>query len=192
MARAEGDFPEARKVLATSAAAYPLSEIEEDLRPYLDLAEAYALAGDSSSARSYLARADAQGRHDFTLNYDQKRRTTGLIAMAEGRFAEAITTFQEASRFGQCSTCLLFDLGLAQEKAGLTDKAAETYRRYIRQAPFALGRGEQLGFVLTRLAAIQDKVGDTHSAQVTRAQLDRHWTGADIKRSVSALETGSN
>lgn len=178
LARAEGNLVEARGILAKTSVQFPLAEIDEDLRPYLDLAEAYALAEDVANARSFLTRANAQGRQDLTLNYDQKRRTAGLIAMAEGRFAEAITTLKEASSFGQCSTCLLFDLGLAQEKAGLAGDAAETYRQYIRQAPFALGRGEQLGFVLMHLAVLQDKNGDTKSAQATRAQLNRHWASA--------------
>lgn len=186
LARAEGDLAEARGILAKSAVDYPLSEIEEGLRPYLDLAEAHALAGDGSGARSYLAKSEAQGRHDFTLNYDQRGRTIGLIAMAEGRFAEAVAVLEKASRFGQCSTCLLFDLGLAQERAGMTDEAAKTYRRYVQLAPFALGRGEQLGFVLVRLATIQEKSGDLRAAKTTRDEFNRHWDGTDVSKFAEA------
>lgn len=178
LARAQGNLPLAKEVLAKIANDYSLSKIEGGLRPYLDLAEAYALAGDSSAARSYLSRAEEQGVHD-TLNYDQRRRTIGLIAMAEGRDNEAVTILREASGFGQCSTCLLFDLGLAQENAGMVDEAAKTYRRYVRLAPFALGRGEQLGFVLMHLASLQERAGVPRSAELTRADLKRHWAGAD-------------
>ena len=186
LARAEGNLPKARQILATTSAEFPLSEIEEDLRPYLDLAEAYALAGDSAGGRSFLAKAEAQGRHDLTLNYDQRSRTLGLIAMAEDRFADAVGLLEKASRFGQCSTCVLFDLGLAQEKAGMVDQAARTYRRYAEQAPFALGRGEQLGFVLIRLVSLQENAGDTRAAELTREELGRHWAKVDIARFADA------
>lgn len=178
LARAQGNLPLANEILAQAANGFPLSRIEDGMRPYLDLAEAYALAGNGSAARSYLSQAEGQGVHD-TLDYDQKRRVIGLIAMAEGRYGEAVTILRGASGFGQCSTCLLFDLGLAQEKAGMVDEAVETYRRYARMAPLALGRGEQLGFVLMHLASLQEKAGDLRSAEATRVDLNRHWAGTD-------------
>lgn len=188
IARSVGRPEEGRAVLTEIASQYPLSGIDEELRPYLDLAEAYALVGDIGTARAHLARSEAQERKDTTLNYDQRRRVVGLIALAEGRYADAVAVLREASGFGQCSTCLLFDLALAQEKAGLPGDAIVTYRRYAELAPFALGRGENLGFVLARMAALLDQTGSRQAAAETRESLARLWSMADS--SLLAATTG--
>lgn len=179
IARSLGRPDEGRAVLAEALAAYPLSTIEEPLRPYLDLAEAYALTGDAGTARAYLTRSDAQGGPAGTLNYDQRGRTLGLIALAEGRNDEAVAILSRAASFGQCSTCVLFDLGLAQEAAGRPADALATYGKYVRLAPFALGRGEQLGFAMIRLANLHDKAGNAQAASQTRKSLMQLWARGD-------------
>lgn len=68
----------------------------------------------------------------------------------------------------------------------MTDEAAKTYRRYVQLAPFALGRGEQLGFVLVRLATIQEKSGDLRAAKTTRDEFNRHWDGTDVSKFAEA------
>lgn len=180
IARSEGKPEEGRAALARALAKYPLSQTDESMRPYLDLAEAYAVVEDTATARSFLSLLDAQGRKDGTLNYDQRARTLGLIALAEGRNEEAVAIFERASGFGQCATCVLFDLALAQEAAGTGDAALATYRKYVRLAPTALGRGEHLGFVMARLARLEEETGNAQAAAVTRKSLARLWARADV------------
>lgn len=174
-----GQTAEGRALLAQTLATYPLAKVPEGQRPYLGLATAYALVGDSANGRRYLQLFDGQGDEDNTLNYDQKRRAQGLIALADGRHDEAIAILADASRFGQCSTCLLLDLGLAQELAGRPAEAIATYQRYRKLAPSSLARGEMLGFVLARLADLQLRAGDRPAATATRQHLRALWAGAD-------------
>ena len=174
-----GQATEGRALLSEILATYPLAKIPDGQRPYLDLAMAFASVGDAANGRRYLQLSEGQGDEDNTLNYDQPRRAQGLIAFADGRFDEAVTILADASRFGQCSTCLLLDLGLAQEAAGRPADAMATYQRYLRLAPSALARGEMLGFVLARLADLQTRAGDRQAALATRQRLRALWAGAD-------------
>ena len=178
IARAVGSPEDGRSILDEIATAYPLAAIKEGLRPYIDLAEAHAMVGEGAKARHFFTLSLAQSRKD-RLDYDQNARVLGLVAMAEGRDADAVTIFKQATRFGQCSTCLLYDLALAQEKAGLNAEAIQTYQAYAKRAPFALGRGEYIGFVLARLANLQEQSGDINAAQLTRQKLNRQWVGSD-------------
>jgi tetratricopeptide (TPR) repeat protein len=179
IARAEGKQDEGRALLAEALASFPLDKVDPQDRPYLDLAEAYALVGDAGSAARYLKLADSQGPTDGMLNYDQRARTKGLIALAMNQPGKAVAILEKASRFGQCSTCVLFDLGMAQEAAGQPQQAMATYAHYRQLSAFALGRGELLGFALARLAALQAQVGDQASAADTRQALDALWRRAD-------------
>ena len=179
IAAASGKSAEGRTIIAETLSLYPLATIAEGQRPYIDLAIASALVGDASNARRYFALDAAQGTDDGSLNYDQRRRAEGLIAFVERRYGDAATTFSEASRFGQCSTCLLLDLGLAEEAAGRPAEAIATYNRYVRQAPFTLARGEMFGFVLARLADLQTRAGDRQAALATRQRLRALWASAD-------------
>ena len=176
---ATGQLAEGRALLTEILATYPLATIPEGQRPYLDLAMAYASVGDAASGRRYLLLSDGQGDEDNTLNYDQKRRAQGLIAFAERRYDEAATILTDASRFGQCSTCLLFDLGQAQEAAGRPMEAVTTYQRFLKLAPSALMRGEMLGFALARLADLQLRSGNRQAALATLQRLRVLWTDAD-------------
>lgn len=191
IARAKGKTDEGRAILAEALAAYPLDKIEPAMRPHVDLAEAYALVGDAARARNHLALAEGQGWVDGTLNYDQRRRAEGLIALAEGRSDEALKILEAASKFGQCSTCLLYDLGLAAEAAGRDALAIEAYGNYVRNAPFALTRGEQLGFVLSRLAQLHHKGGNRQAADVAREQLEQVWRGTEALANTSSNENQS-
>lgn len=176
---ASGKLAEGRAIIAETLTLYPLSTIPEGQRPYIDLSIASALVGDASSARRYFALDEEQATADGSLNYDQRRRALGLIAFADGKYNDAVTILAEASRFGQCSTCLLYNLAMAQEAAGRPADAMATFQRYIRLAPSALARGEMLGFVLTRLADLQLRGGDRQAALDSRRRLRDLWAGAD-------------
>lgn len=179
IAQAMGDLETGRTVLRQSLQAYPLSQIPEGKRPHIDLAIAYALVQLPSEARSHLELAAKQGPPDGSLLYDHTQRALGLIALAEGRPLEAVRILTAASRFGQCGTCLLLDLGLAAEAAGRDDVAKGAYERYSKLAPSALGRAENYGFVLARLSALQRKAGDLASSRATLARLQKLWISAD-------------
>ena len=179
IARSKGKLVEGRTILIEALAAYPLDTLAADQRPYLDLAEAFAMVGDAVLGRHYLTLSDRHGQDDETFNYDQRARAEALIAMAEGKPKDAATILEKSAAFGHCSTCLLFDLGLAQEAAGEPRRAIATYRRYAKLAPFALGRGEQLGFVMKRLTNLHERGGDAQAAAATRAQLREIWHRAD-------------
>lgn len=181
IARTSGKPDEGRAILAEALSSQRLDKIAPDLRPYLDLAEAYAVAGDAASARRYLTLAEAQVQKDVALNYDQRGRTLGLIALHEGRVDDSIRELRKAASFGQCTTCVLYDLGLALEKAGRPAEALTVYRQYRDLAPFALTRGEHLGSVLARMVDLQTRAGQAADARASAVMLRKLWQGADTK-----------
>lgn len=179
MAHASGDPEKGRAVLEDALRAYPLDAIPDERRPHIDLAIAHAMVGQTAQARLHLNLAAKQGPQDGSLLYDQQQRALGLIAHAEGRYGDAVRILAAASRFGQCATCLLFDLGVAAEAAGQREQAIATYERYIKLAPHALGRAENHGFVLARVARLHDAAGNRQAATGSRAALKRLWAAGD-------------
>lgn len=179
IAHATGDVEQGRAILQEALKAYPLESLAEERRPQIDLAIAYALVGQANKAREHLSLASKQGPQDGSLLYDHQQRALGLIAHAEGRYRDAVRILSSGARFGQCETCLLFDLGLAAEAAGQKEEAIAAYEQFVRLAPFALTRGENHGVVLLHLAALYEAIDQPKAAMKTRAALQKLWNSAN-------------
>jgi tetratricopeptide (TPR) repeat protein len=159
----------------------PLEELPIGDRRYDELARFYAAAGQLGRAREMLAAAmtndSIMGRH---LNAERSW-TRGVLALADGRVAVAVTELERAGQLHTCEICPLPDLGRALEAAGRLRDAATVYRRYLttpwmwRYEPDAV----ELGWTTLRLAELEERLGDPRAAAATYTRLLELWRDAD-------------
>jgi eukaryotic-like serine/threonine-protein kinase len=159
----------------------PLADLLPGDRRYDELARFYAAAGERARAREMLAAAVA---NDSIIGRDLKAErswTRGVLALAEGRVAEAVTELETAGKLQVCAICPLPDLGRALEAAGRVRDAATVYRRYLttpwmwRYEPDAV----ELGWTTQRLAELQERLGEREAAVATYSRLLELWREAD-------------
>jgi serine/threonine protein kinase/tetratricopeptide (TPR) repeat protein len=171
----------ALRLVDSALAAMPLAELLPGDRKYDELARFYAAAGEPGRAREMLRAAIA---NDSVLGRDPKAErswTRGVLALAEGRVAEAVTQLEVAAKLHVCEICPLPDLGRALESAGRPQSAADAYGRYLmlpwlwRYEPDAV----ELGWTTQRLAELQERLGDRTAAAATYARLLALWRDAD-------------
>jgi tetratricopeptide (TPR) repeat protein len=175
------DTVAARSRLEAALQADPLSEIPALERPYFQLAAAYALAGDPGRARElwdeYQQAVPPEVRGDDEV---QRHALPGVIALAEGRYDEAIDELKR-SDVGQCLTCVLYGLAQAYERAGQPDSALATYERYLDLTTIAQTFTDpgSLAAILERLGEMYDERGDWEKAAEYYARFVELWEGAD-------------
>jgi tetratricopeptide (TPR) repeat protein/tRNA A-37 threonylcarbamoyl transferase component Bud32 len=84
--------------LDAALAAQPLAELPEADRPYIDVARAYAVAGHADRARALLAQfAQIKDTALYRSRQWQVHAVLGEIAIAEKRFADALSEFKKAA-----------------------------------------------------------------------------------------------
>ncbi len=160
---------------------HPLSEMSPPDRPYFGLAGLYALAGQPDRARQLLAeyeteidpvsrQADELGRHF----------AEGAIALAEGRFDEAVAELLRSERGSCVRRCSA--LARAYDRAGQADSAVATFQRYV-DSPSLFGSvfGDQYNRApfYERLGELYDERGDWEKAAEYYAKFVELWVGAD-------------
>lgn len=161
---------------------YPLATVAPLDRPYLDLANIYARAGRVDQAKALLA--------DFEANVDpivQRRykpwhhRSLGHVALAEGRFREAIAEFRRQDESSGCPLCALPHLGEAHDLAGEPDSAIALYERYIATPSFHRGWFDPyfLAPFYERLGELYEARGDTQKAIYYYGKFVDLWKDAD-------------
>jgi tetratricopeptide (TPR) repeat protein len=164
---------------------YPLADLEPLDRPYPALAEVYARAGETERAHALLAEFESEVPAELRRSIEiDVTRAEAEIALAEGRYQQAITAFRRADR-GFCSICALSGLALAHEGAGERDSAIVVYRRYAetpftdRFTSYTYARGPELGPVYERLGQLYDEAGDADNAALYYARFVELWAEAD-------------
>jgi tetratricopeptide (TPR) repeat protein len=149
-------------------------------RRYDELARFFIAVGQLQRARNLL---DAAAAIDSVTHTPATERswTSGLLAHAEGRTAEASAGLRRAADAHYCTICALPDLGRAYESAGRTREAADAYERYVatpwlwRYEPDAV----ELGWAMGRLAELRLQLGDTNRARASYERLLDLWQEAD-------------
>jgi hypothetical protein len=174
--------PARARALADSAqVAVPPSGALPGDRPYDELARFYAVAGDPSAARRFLAVADSNDRTLGRYLAADRLWTRGVIAFAEGSTARAEADLAQAATTHPCAICPLPDLARAYERAGKPNAAIVVYERYL--ATPCLWRFEidayELGWVMKRLAEHYAARGDDAKASAMRMRLQQLWRRAD-------------
>lgn len=106
-----------------TAAAQILKPKAEDLK---NVANAYALLHDYPEADHWMQRSLAMNGEDADAWYG-----LGRLRFSEQRFAEALTSFQEALKHAPNSSKIENNIGLSLEGLNRTDEAIDAYRRAI-------------------------------------------------------------
>lgn len=170
-----------RTDLDAALASYPLEAMDPVERPYLELADAYALLGFASEARDLLAEFDRTAPEDFARGLRFRRQmTVGDIALAEGRFDDAIQALrQSASRPQEIEPAAR--LARAFDAAGRPDSARAYYARYVESSHWLRLQSdpEFLAPSLERLADLEAEAGDLEAAARRYATFVELWADAD-------------
>jgi tetratricopeptide (TPR) repeat protein/predicted Ser/Thr protein kinase len=161
---------------------YPLDSITALDRPYLWLAQFYAFAERPDRARVLLTEYEAA--IDVGLRRDVPpwlQITQGIVALAEGRFREAIAEFRRLADESACPICPLPDLGRAYDLTGETDSVIVIYERYLT-TPWLWRLGwdsNNLALIYERLAELYEQRGEPEKAIYYSDRLVKLWKGAD-------------
>ena len=176
---------EALDVIDTAESLVPLTSLAALDRPYGPLAELLARAGAVARARELLAEIEQEIPPEFLPTIKREiARAEGEIALAEGRFDDAIAAFRRSDT-GYCSICALTGLGAAYDRAAQADSAIAVYARYAetpfpdRYASYAYPLGPALGPALERLGQLHDQQGNLNDAALYLAQFVELWADAD-------------
>jgi tetratricopeptide (TPR) repeat protein len=177
------DAPSALTTLEFALRDHPLDDLEPLDRPYLELAEVYALAGRAGQARTLVERFEADvapeirsAEQRITLD-----RVLGAIALAYGDRDAALEATRRSDR-GVCLLCALPQLARVFEAAGERDSAIATYERYVSRGYLFRARDTDpwhLGPIHERLGGLYAAKGEPAKAADHFARLIRLWDGAD-------------
>ena len=184
-----GDTAGGSQTLEAVLRRHPLSEMTPLDRPYLLLANFYALAEQPERARAVLN--EYETAIDPTLRGYMERprydRVAGAVALAEGRYEESIRLMRLSDE-GWCWVCSLALLGRAYDLAGQADSAVAVYERYVTQPQsgrslygdwLEVSDPFWLPLVYERLASLHADRGDVGKAVEYYSRLIERWKDAD-------------
>jgi tetratricopeptide (TPR) repeat protein len=161
----------------------PIESLLPADRLHDELARLNAMAGRLDRARQHAAAADADDRTLDRQQVSERLWTRGVIALAEGRPAEAVERLRIAAEQHRCTICVLPDLARAYEADGKGRAATTVYERYVATPWFWRYETDalELGPALERLAALYDAAGERAKAQGARTRLVQLWRRADAE-----------
>jgi tetratricopeptide (TPR) repeat protein len=157
----------------------PWDSIEIEGRPYLGLAELYAVAGNPKRSRALIDayRTEVDPRV-VRAAADDVQHAMGMVALAEGDFGEAVKELFSAKERGH----RLFDpmLARAYDAAGEPDSALAEYLRFIETPViYRVFADPMLAPGLLRVAQIYDDKGDVVRAVNYYSRFVELWKDAD-------------
>jgi tetratricopeptide (TPR) repeat protein len=158
-----------------------LDSLEPFDRPYLELAQFYARAGDAVQGRKYLEEFDREVPVEFrpvlSVEYD---RATAQVVLAEGRLGDATEMFRRADR-RSCRICVLPDLARIYDQQGNTDSLQAVLERYVNTPEDDRLSVDpiELAAVYRRLAQLYEARGDVAGALEYHGRFVDLWKDAD-------------
>jgi tetratricopeptide (TPR) repeat protein len=164
---------------------HALEDMDALDRPYLELAELFAAAGQPGRARILLDQFDAEVPVELRGGIESDLdRAAAEVALAEGDHAGAVELFRRSDK-GYCILCPLPGLARAYEASAQPDSAIVSLEKYVNSTWFYrffgedYGLGALLGPSLERLAQLYDEAGDPESAAPYYARFVELWEDAD-------------
>jgi eukaryotic-like serine/threonine-protein kinase len=162
---------------------YPLASMPAADRPYLTLADLYAVAGMADKARRLL------GEYEDSVPVGLRRTVRwagavyGRVLEAEGKPSEAAEQYRAFhDRTGGCGNCGLFELARLYDRQGETDSARVLFERFVN-TPTMAGRffadPEGLAPSYKRLGELYEAKGDRKKAAEYYGQFAELWKNAD-------------
>jgi len=170
-------------IVDSALARLPLDSMLPADRPYEDLARFYARAGRPALARTLLVQAEANDKVLGSTSPPERTWARGVIALAEGRAADAEPQLRQSAEAIICTICALPDLARAYEAVGKRDGAVTVYERYLttpwfwRYEPDAV----ELGWTMKRLAELYDARGEPAKGSAMRQRLVQLWQRSDAE-----------
>lgn len=163
---------------------YPPSERDPLDRPGLELARFFARAGHPGRAEALLDEYETRVPPELRgVDRWELPLTRGVVAMAQGRFPEAIGELRIAEKYPleACLLCPISELALAYDRAGAADSAITYFERYLN-SPWAQRIFEdpfKRPYTLERLGQLYDDRGDRENAAKYYAMFVELWKDAD-------------
>jgi tetratricopeptide (TPR) repeat protein len=172
---------EAMAALTEARSKHPFGPIDPSERQYPQFAIAYALGGKVDEARG-LMQEYVRTVPALAQKADPERfEALGNIAMAEGRYDEALKNFQATRVDNGCTMCGTFEVAAAYAKLGQPDSARAYYEEYLRGADGFRLRvdADHLAATYQRLGELYEAKGDRAKARENYAKLLDLWKTAD-------------
>ena len=177
------------RTVEAALARYPLDSTRPLERPYLPLAFVYASAARPRQARALLLQHERAVSPTLRrLDEPMRRWTWGHVALAEGRYADAVAEFQAYVPTPRgCLPCGQAALAQAFDRLGNSDSAIAVYQRYVTtpsvdrltdQELFA-GDATQLAPACKRLGELYEQRGDRAKARKYYSQFVDLWQDSD-------------
>jgi hypothetical protein len=146
------------------------------------------MARQPQRARVFLAEDDADMPDSITRRIQEPGRhgALGAIALAEGRPLDAVKEFWRADTTydgpdGNCSICVMDDVGLAWRSAGVPDSAIFYWEKYLNTPYY--GRegmdGSQAALMRKWLGEQYELKGDMTNAAKNYREFVKRWEHAD-------------
>jgi tetratricopeptide (TPR) repeat protein len=176
------DTAKALSIVQNALKRVPLTSFPPLDRPYVALAQAYALMGKPELAKSMLTEFD---RISSAYTQEAASRTRHVIqtsiAMSERRYLDAAHE-SEAADVGNCTICRLPATGLAFDLAQMPDSAIAAFTRYVGSTSI-LQRSQADRLFLAgsykRLGELWEAKGDRAKAAHYYAKFLDLWKNAD-------------
>ena len=173
-----GDSARALRVIDAALAAHPIDSLAPVERPYLQLVTVFALAGRVDRAKSMLAGFDRSRASvaSFTDPFTRPRMEA-QIAIAEGRYADAIRSLEQMQGRYACKLCTIPDIARAYDLSAQSDSAIAYFSRYLRTGWLTRTFGGSVGGEDPLfLAGVYKRLGELYEAKGDRAQAAAYFT----------------
>jgi tetratricopeptide (TPR) repeat protein len=170
-------------ILSDALAKHPLDSMPALDRPLPRLAWIYARAGKVDVAKRLLRQYEAEVPEGMRRAMWWRHWPEGFIAMAEGRRADAITSFRELNETnGGCPVCGLYESAVVYDSMHQSDSALAFYERAVT-VPSMMGRlmgdGPTLAPSLKRLGELYEAKGNRKKAAEYYGRFVELWKDAD-------------
>jgi predicted Zn-dependent protease len=159
---------------------FPLRDLPPLDRPYGGMAYAYSAVGDQDRARQLLRDWEATGRTAQGNDARWARAMSADIALAEGRYDDALA---DALAFGTryfCRACLASMLGQIHDAAGRPDSAVAQLEAFAASTQRAVWWDyPDLPRAYQRLGELYEARGEPDRAVEWYGRFTDLWAGAD-------------
>ncbi len=156
----------ATRLLDDALARYPLAGMQPLDRPYGHLAMAYAASGATPRARELISEYERTAEADHSREGEQwVHAARGIVALAEGRAAEAIAAFRNFDDGNDCATCGAPWLARAFDLANEPDSVVTYFTKFVDQPSSALWYDDShVAHAYLRLGEIYEERGQPEKA----------------------------
>jgi eukaryotic-like serine/threonine-protein kinase len=166
-------------------------------RPYLQVAELYALAGRPDRAKAVIAQY--QSATDTSIQrwqFFQLQRARGEIALAESRSLDALDLFRKSDTLPDgpspgCEGCIVARIARAFDAAGFPDSAIVAYEQFFASPSNPLGvemDPSNAAFAYRRLGELYEAKGNVAKAVDNYRKFVELWKDADPELQTKVAE----